>query len=362
MTDAASAPAIPAPASETMPAGIPYAPSALNRFYDAAERLPGGGWWAYAGLFFALVAWNEVGRWLTGVAPAGSLTFDGVLAMLYGPYALGAGHVVLRSVAPRAIEAFRPASGMTDETYALRRYELLTLPAGPFWAATVVGAVVGLATIVGASPEGLAPFGGTVPAALVILGPGAVLGYGMTAVGVHLSVRELRFVQRFHREATAIDPFDVGPIYAFSRLTSVIGASFVLASYYALLTNWAYQAGNLVGLAAIAGSIAAGVACFIVPLWGIHGRLVDAKAELVRQGSVRAQALQERLYRQVDDGDLAGAKDIGDALAAVRATTERIEKLPTWPWPPQVLRGFLSAILLPVIVYLITRYVGTQLL
>jgi hypothetical protein len=48
-------------------------------------------------------------------------------------------------------------------------------------------------------------------------------------------------------------------------------------------------------------------------------------------------------------------------LAGVYAARDQIGLLPMWPGPPQVLRGFLSAILLPVVVFLITRYVGTQI-
>jgi hypothetical protein len=53
---------------------------------------------------------------------------------------------------------------------------------------------------------------------------------------------------------------------------------------------------------------------------------------------------------------------VTDALSGVHATREQIGKLSTWPRPPQVLRGFISAILLPVVVFLITRYIGGQIL
>lgn len=48
-------------------------------------------------------------------------------------------------------------------------------------------------------------------------------------------------------------------------------------------------------------------------------------------------------------------KDVTDALAGLEVVRGTIERLPTWPWPPALLRGFLSAIILPVVVYLLTR-------
>jgi hypothetical protein len=40
---------------------------------------------------------------------------------------------------------------------------------------------------------------------------------------------------------------------------------------------------------------------------------------------------------------------------------KRIADIPTWPWRPQVLSGFLSALILPVAIFLITRALASQL-
>lgn len=42
-------------------------------------------------------------------------------------------------------------------------------------------------------------------------------------------------------------------------------------------------------------------------------------------------------------------------VAAPSTLRQRIEHLPTWPWPPQLLRGFVSALLLPLLIYVLTR-------
>ena len=72
-----------------------------------------------------------------------------------------------------------------------------------------------------------------------------------------------------------------------------IGIAFVFVSYYGLVANAAFQAGNAIALGVIAGSILTGVACFLVPLWGIHGRLTTEKGALIRGVNQRAQALQD---------------------------------------------------------------------
>jgi hypothetical protein len=198
--------------------------------------------------------------------------------------------------------------------------------------------------------------------ALIVSGPSLILGYGFLGVAIYQTLRQLLRVERLHRDATAIDLYDTAPIYAFSRLTVQIGLTFAIAGYYALAVNGTFQAGNGVALAAVGASIAVGVACFIVPLWGIHGRLQANKAALLRGVNLRAQALQADLYARVDSSNLAGVKDVTDALNGINVTRELVAKLPTWPWPPQLLRGFITALLLPILVYLITRYVGQVVL
>jgi hypothetical protein len=339
---------------------VAYAPSALNRLFWAVERLPGGGWWVYPLLFLALVVYHHAALWITGSVPVGSTSLAGVPPLAFGPYALGAGHLFIR-IGGRSLAAFRPASGLSDADYAIRRYEFLTLPAGRLWAPFLVGAIFGIGSILSAPPSAVAAYGGTGLTSVLVFGAAAIFGYGMSAVSVYFSVRILQRVDRLHREATAIDPFDTAPIYAFSGLTVRLGLAYVLAGYYALFVNSAFQVGNILSLASIVITITLGVACFVLPLWGIHGRLAAAKAVLLRGASLRDQALEAELFRRVDAGNLAGVKEVADALSGIRATGDRIAKLPTWPWPPHVLRGFISAILLPVAVFLITRYVGSQI-
>ncbi len=346
----------------TAPIAIPapYAPSALNQLFAAVERLPGGGWWVYPMSFLALLVYHHAALWITGSVPLGSLSLAGVAPLAFGPYALGVSHLFMR-FAGRSIAAFRPASGLSDGDYASRRYEFVTLPTGRLWVPFLVGTIVAVGSVLSAPAAAMAAYGAAGSTALLVFGPAAIFGYGMSAVAVAFSVRILRQVDRLHREATAIDLFDTGPIYAFSGLTVRLGLAYVFAGYYALFVNSAFQAGNSLSLASIVISIAIGIACFVLPLWGIHGRLVAAKAVLVRGANQRDKALEAELFQRVDAGNLAGVTEVTDALSGIRGISDRIDKLPTWPWPPEVLRGFVSALLLPVVIFLITSYVGSQL-
>jgi hypothetical protein len=337
---------------------VPYPPSAVNRLFAAVDRLPGGGWLFYPLLFVAEIVYLHAFLWMTGHLAVGSFAPDAIPALPYGPFTLAAVHYLSR-VASRAIAEFRPASGMTDEVYALRRYELITMPAGRIWVALLIGSAIALGTILSAPAAAIAPYGGTPQDALLALGPAALLGYTTFPIAVYQTVRQLRLVERFHREATDLDLFNTTPLYAFSRFTVQVGLTYVLVGYYSLTVNGSFQAGNAIALAVLAGAVVVGFAAFVLPLRGIHSRLVAEKAALMRAANLRFQTLSGELYRRVDAATLTGVKDVTDALGGVLETREIVRKLPTWPWPPEVLRGFLSAVLLPVVVYLITRSVGT---
>lgn len=47
---------------------------------------------------------------------------------------------------------------------------------------------------------------------------------------------------------------------------------------------------------------------------------------------------------------------IQKTLAALKAEHDVIEKISTWPWKIETLRSFVSAMALPIILYLISRF------
>ena len=82
---------------------------------------------------------------------------------------------------------------------------------------------------------------------------------------------------------------------------------------------------------------------------------------VTRDVEVRLTRLAEELYRRIDAGQFEATKIITDALAGAADVRKRIVDVPTWPWRPQLLSGFVSALLLPVAVYLLTRAAAAQL-
>ena len=347
-------------APATVPAEPPaaYLPAGFSRLLTRIHELPAHGWWVYPLLVPIQIAWSHGLLWGSGILPVG--TFDLVVAFgaIYGPYTLAA-LAYINGVARASLRSFWPATGWPDAERARWAYALTTSPTGYGGVILVAGALLAFGGLV-AAPLGVVP-GDDARRPIVFLAyvPTLFFGYATFVAALIHTVRQLRLVSRIHREATAIDPFDRAPLYAFSRLTVQTGLAYILVGYYALTVNGSWQFGNVVSLIPLATVFTIGIAAFVLPLLGIHGRLVDAKEQLVRAAERRLDTLGAEMYERVDSRDLDATKLIADSLGGVRALRDRIDRLPTWPWPPQVLRGFLSALFVPVVVYVISRLVAS---
>jgi hypothetical protein len=63
----------------------------------------------------------------------------------------------------------------------------------------------------------------------------------------------------------------------------------------------------------------------------------------------------------VDRRDWAGADRLHAALTALERGRTAIERVPTWPWRPETLRGLVAAVLLPAVIWLIQFGLGKLL-
>jgi hypothetical protein len=325
----------------------------VARFVTWLDASPWSRWWLIPGLLLFQVGWAHAALWASGRLEVGAFESTAATLAVYGPYSLAAGWLGIR-VGRDALLAFWPATGWPVEQQAEWLDRFAHAPVRHELAALLVGAAGGLLALVAAPDAVIGPAEGRL-AVFVAYAPAFVFGYAGGVMGIVLVLRWLRLVGQIHREATAIDPFDRVPIYAFSRLTVMVGLAFAVAVYYSFTANASFQAGNLPSLAFLAATTTFSVLAFVAPLWGIHGRLVRAKEALLLDAERRLTRLEAELYARIDAADFAAATTLNGTLESVTMLRARVEHLPTWPWPPQLFRGFVSALLLPVVVYLLTR-------
>jgi hypothetical protein len=339
----------------------PYPPSWLNRLLAWIDALPGPTWLAYTIAALISTALGHAGLWETGLIRW--WTLDPAL-VFWGIYLPAQVWLIehLDGVAHRAFAAFRPAVDLASDEAARLEYELTVIPARP---ALAIALVVLPLTLLGyaADPVGAGVVGyDRVALAMRALSEwfvGAVL-----LVFVYHTLRQLRLVSRLHALAVRVDPFQPRPLYAFSNLTSRTGIGLLVLVASGLVANplalqsaafWTIWAPWLVGVPLMA------VAIFVGPLYGMHRRLSAEKDAIQRASDERLTAILVELNEATDARDVARAEGLQKLLASQLSQREVYARLPTWPWSTGTLRGFASAMLLPIVLFLVQRYLGEVL-
>jgi hypothetical protein len=188
----------------------------------------------------------------------------------------------------------------------------------------------------------------------------SVFVFGMIAVFLYHTIRQLRMVSLIHASATDVNLFRLTPLYAFSGLTAQTGIGLLLMNYFGVLTDPATFENLALTTLTIAASLIA-VLCFILPLRGMHDRIVAEKNRLRTEASARLEATIQQVYARADSQDLEGVDRLNQLMVSLVTSREIVEKIPTWPWEPGTLMGFISALLLPFIVQLMVGLVGQLL-
>jgi hypothetical protein len=336
----------------------PYAPGWTNRLVAWLERLPGPTWLAYVGLAaIGMAAQSLVFLGLT------ELRSEDVLVAAFWAITLPLGVWLvgyLADTAGSALDTFRPALEIAPDVELARlRYELTTVPAR---GAAIILVLTALATPlyyvtdpVGSNITGLSPaaMGGRYLAETFF---GALI-----VVLIYQSWRQLRIVDTIHAGATRLDLFRPAPLYAFSVFTSraaiVIALVFIVPTLVAVAdAPVSSGTGNLVlWVPWVAIGIVAAALVFALPLRGMQRRIIAEKRRLQSEVGLRLETTMAAIHRAVDDGRIGDASGMSDALAALIAERELVEKLPTLPWRPGTLGALISAILVPLALFLVQR-------
>jgi hypothetical protein len=273
---------------------------------------------------------------------------------------------LLDRVAERALAQMAPKLAADPESIERLTYSLTTMPARPALLLSVVGAASAVATIIAIfaidqSGEFLAVFGFTrAPLSVATFGAIMAIGYGFGFVFAYHAVRQLRLIRQTYERDVVVDLIDLGPIYAFSRITALTALGMQLQADLWIVTN-PVAAGALVPVASVSVLTLLSGVIFVVPLWGIHGRISGEKGRLLQANAGVRQGLMDDLRRQVASQDLGGVTAIKDAVLAFDVEAKALAAIRTWPWEPETLRLLTTAVLLPTTLFVV-QYVLRQLL
>ena len=288
--------------------------------------------------------------WADGSYPIGTFNAFHIWLAVQTPYLLALIRY-LDGAAEAALRNFRPALKVSEEEYAELQYRLTTAPARP----TLLGSLAGVAVAVLILP--------LIPQYLSLLdwstGPASVIAYGLLflilgvqgALVYHI-IHQLRLVSHVYAEHAIVNLFDLSPLYAFSGLTSQTAVGLLIYDYIWLVAAPEMMSQPLgIGFSIFFAVVA--IVTFVWPLLGIHGRLVQEKQRLLRESSQRLEAMFAKLYDRVDAGELHSIDELRVTMASLESGQSMLTRIPTWPWRSETLRGLVSALLLPLVVFVL---------
>lgn len=295
--------------------------------------------------------------WWNGALAVGTFDLQRTFIVVIAPYLLWVRFHLDRAAAA-AMDGFRPALAVSDDEFHRLRYELTTLPARTTWFVT---AFASLSYVVNALflPDWIVTqFGASRTRSGVILAPLGLFTMAVVGISTAQAIRQLWMVDLIHGLAGKVSLFRVKPLYAFSRLTARTGTSFLLLAYYVAAVRPEIVRDTPVLKLLIVAMVPTAVACFLLPLYGMHLRLVAEKHRLLEEAGSRLERIVGRLHERIDHDMLADADKLNNQLSSVVSEREVLSRISTWPWDVATVTGFVTALVLPVIIWLVQRLLG----
>jgi hypothetical protein len=337
---------------DTSDIAAPFPPSWIDRLIQWIEGLPGPIWLFYLLAVLATALVINVVLWVDGSVPVWAY---GSIPGIFPPfvfYFLALYHYLTR-VGSRSLQAFRPILEMDEAEIARTDYELASLPRWLGWIAPLLALITTPPYFTG---DRLA-FGSLVPHTVlpVIVAVAGAVFFGATIFGVLFrSFRQLRMVHELHIQATNINLLKLGPAHAFSRLTARTAIGVVLITVLGYIYDPSAISSSFI-LVAYLFFAALGVVIFVVPVIGMRERLEQEKTQALGEATDMLIMTTGLLESKIRDHDFADLRGIETAIKALTRKREQIDKISTYPWDTQTLRGFASTLLLPIFLWLVTR-------
>lgn len=339
-------------AADTLPV---FTPRWLYRLISFIEGLPISGWLLVILLILVpalamhFVAWNQ------GALPFGQistlfLSAGLFLLAFYAPWPF------LTRRARLAIEDFFKGSKKSSAQIETILSDFVSLP--QLWGTLffLLGAFIGILSYTMVLVPLFPQLSKVLPLLPVFI---AAFSTGFAIVNLARIVRQFLIAQGLYREMK-VDIFNPAPIYALSRFAAagffIIWLNFYVVFFLAepalLLTPFyfwiqlTYQ-GIFFGF-------------FIAQLLSISEHVRQAKESRLVQLGKDLEQVYEEVHKVLQKKGYAAVARMQASVVTLKTEQEMLQKIPAWPWQPETLRNVLTPLLIPIIVYLVQRYVGSM--
>jgi hypothetical protein len=150
----------------------------------------------------------------------------------------------------------------------------------------------------------------------------------------------------------AVHLFAQRPLYAFSSVTAVTAGVLALAAY-----GWtALNPDNLTELYSMGGVVVIPMLALVVSTWPLLGTrriLYRQKAQRLDAVSLRDEAVYAEIHHCIEHKESEKLDELTKILSVLETERNTLDSISTWPWQPDTLRYLATALLLPLLLWII---------
>jgi hypothetical protein len=330
-----------------------YSPSWVDRITDWVRRLPGRSFAYYFGLGVFLFLLQTVVSWIEGAPLFGPFSLDYFFFAVALPYILGMIHM-LDDRASSAFETMKPVLSISEDESKSLRYKLTVLPIWPTIIASILAiALAILSEVAGRGAYRLATLQ-AFPLSDDLFRVIYLICWWFFGAFLYHTAHQLVIINRVYTRHTKINLFRMKPLYAFSNLTALTAGSLIVPPYGFLMLNRdeiSFNEPVVLGTYVLITSIA--VVTFIYPQLGIHRLQKSEKGRLLEEAKQRYEITIAELHQSVDEKNYDGMTNLSMAMGSLEKEIRMVGKIPTWPWQPETLRWLITALVLPLGLWLV---------
>jgi hypothetical protein len=188
-----------------------------------------------------------------------------------------------------------------------------------------------------------------------------IVSWWFFGVFIYHTIHQLALINRIYTKHTQIDLFKMKPLYGFSNLAALTAGSLLLLPYGFLLINPVVQLTDPVILVIYLVISLIAMITFLLPQLGIHRLQREEKERLIGEINQRYKTSMTEMHKRVDEGKYDSVSEIIVTQNALTSERKIIRGISTWPWQPETLRWLFTAMVLPLILWIIQNFLGQWL-
>jgi hypothetical protein len=287
-----------------------------------------------------------IALWIEGASPTGTILPEhiflaGVIAFFLAMF------YYLDEWAGAALMMLRKDLTVGDKKYHELLFQLTTLPRGmTIIASVVILALNFLGEAIGEPYylEALNNF----PVSANLMRIVYLICWSVFGAFMYHTIHQLSLISTVYTKHTHIHLFRTKPFFAFSNLSAFTAGSLVMIIYGFLLANPSVPRDDPILIVWIVIFIISALVTFVWPQLGLHRLQVAEQERLLNEAYLRLEKTITELHQQLDDGELGRMEELNFAIASLEMEVNALKKISTWPWEPETLQLLITALALPL--------------